>query len=77
MTASAVFSWRQQDFIAAGASQAPPVFAARSPIERAILAFVGPKLTTTERDFLEKNTFRLAYETYDWTLNDLTGRGGR
>ena len=77
MTASAVFSWRQQDFIAAGASQAPPVFATRSPIERAILAFVGPKLTTTERDFLEKNTFRLAYEAYDWTLNDLTGRGGR
>jgi hypothetical protein len=77
LTASAIFSWRQEGFIAADASQAPAAFATRSPIERAILAFVGPKLTTTERDFLEKNTFRLAYGTYDWTLNDLTGRGGR
>jgi hypothetical protein len=76
LTASAIFSWRQQEFIA-GARQASETFGTRSPIERAILAFVAPKLTTTERDFLEKNTFRLAYGTYDWTLNDLTGRGGR
>ena len=54
-----------------------PLFATRSPIERAILAFVQPKLLQTERDFLEKNTFQLVYRPFDWSLNDLTGRGGR
>jgi len=23
------------------------------------------------------NTFQVAYRPFDWTLNDLTGRGGR
>jgi Protein of unknown function, DUF547 len=77
LTASPIFSWRQQEFITADAGQAPPEFAGRSPVERAILAFVGPTLLASERAFLEKNTFRLAYRTYDWSLNDLTGRGGR
>ena len=54
-----------------------PTFAARSPIERAILAFVSPKLLTTEKEFLAKNTFQVVYRPFDWTLNDLTGRGGR
>ena len=31
------------------------LFATRSPIERAVLAFVQPQLLTTEREFLEKN----------------------
>jgi hypothetical protein len=76
LTASPIFSWREQDFVAY-ADKAPAVFSARTPIERAILGFVGPRLLTTERDFLSKNTFRLAYGTFDWSLNDLTGRGGR
>lgn len=75
--ASPIFSWHEQEFVAAYADKAPPFFASRSPIERAILAYVMPRLLTTEKDFLEKNTFQLAYGTYDWTLNDLTGRGGR
>ena len=41
------------------------------------LAFVEPKLLTTEKEFLAKNTFKVAYIPFDWTLNDLTGRGGR
>ena len=52
-------------------------FASRSPIERAVLAFVEPKLLTTEREFLGKNQFKVAFKPFDWTLNDLTGRGGR
>ena len=44
------------------------------PIERAILGFIQPKLLTTEREFLEKNQFQVAYRPYDWSLNDLTGR---
>src|SRR5712691_9222139 len=75
--ASPIFSWREKEFAAAYADKAPPVFADRSPIERAIVAFVQPKLLSTEKEFLDKNTFQIAYRPFDWTLNDLTGRGGR
>ena len=77
LQASAIFSWREKEFVAAFADKVNPLYAARSPIERAILAFVQPKLLQTERDFLEKNTFRLVYKPFDWSLNDLTGRGGQ
>jgi len=30
-----------------------------------------------KKEFIEKNTFQITYSTFDWTLNDLTGRGGR
>ena len=74
--ANAIFSWREKEFAAVYAA-ASPTFAARSPIERAILAFVSPKLLTTEKEFLAANTFQVVYRPFDWTLNDLTGRGGR
>lgn len=74
---SSIFSWREKDFIAAYAASAPRPFADRSPIERAALAFVEPKLLNTEREFLAKNQFQVAFKPFDWALNDLTGRGGR
>lgn len=77
LMASAIFSWHEKEFVAAYADKVAPAYASRSPIERAILAFVQPKLLQTERDFLEKNTFRLVYRPFDWSLNDLTGRGDR
>jgi hypothetical protein len=77
LLASAIFSWHEKEFVAAYADKVAATYANRSPIERAILAFVQPKLLQTERDFLEKNTFQLAYKTFDWSLNDLTGRGDR
>ena len=77
VSASAIFSWREKDFVAAYANAAPAPFADRSPIERAILAFVQPRLLTTEKEFLARNQFQVAYSSFDWTLNDLTGRGGR
>jgi hypothetical protein len=77
MLASPIFSWREMEFSAAYGGAAAAVFASRSPIERAVLAFVEPKLLATEREFLAQNTFRVAYEPFDWSLNDLTGRGGR
>ncbi len=77
VSVSSIFSWRSQDFIAAYASAAPDTFAARSPIERAILAFIQPHLLQTERDFLTKNEFKVVFKSFDWSLNDLTGRGGR
>jgi hypothetical protein len=77
LMASSIFSWHEKEFVAAYADKVAPVYANRSPIERAILAFVQPKLLQAERDFLEKNTFQLAYKPFDWSLNDLTGRGDR
>ena len=77
MSVSSIFSWREKDFVATYAGTAPAMFAARSPIERAAIAFVEPRLLTTEKEFVAKNTFQLAYKPFDWTLNDLTGRGGR
>jgi hypothetical protein len=77
LNASSIFSWHEKDFVAAYADKAAALYATRSPIERAILGFVRPKLLQTERDFLEKNTFRLAFRPFDWSLNDLTGRGDR
>lgn len=77
VTISSIFSWREKEFVSAYGSAAPAAFASRSPLERAVIAFVEPKLLTTEKEVLAKNTFSLAYRPFDWTLNDLTGRGGR
>jgi len=75
--ASSIFSWREKEFVAAYADKAPAVFASRSPIERAIVAYILPKMLPSEKEYLEKNSFQVVYEPFDWTLNDLTGRGGR
>jgi len=77
VSVNAVFSWREREFIAAYADKAPPTFADRSPIERAVVAFIQPRLLTTEKEFLTTNSFQMVYRKFDWTLNDLTGRGGR
>jgi hypothetical protein len=77
LMASAIFSWHEKEFVTAYADKVASAYANRSPIERAILAFVQPKLLQTERDFLEKNSFQLAYKPFDRSLNDLTGRGDR
>jgi Protein of unknown function, DUF547 len=77
MSVNAIFSWREREFTAGYADQAPPAFAKRSPIERAVVAFVHPRLLTTEKEVLMKNTFEMVYKKFDWSLNDLTGRGGR
>ena len=70
ITVTAVVSWHEQDFVAAYDNPQGP-FASRSPIERAILAFVGPSLLPGEQEFVQKNTFRIVFGQYDWSLNDL------
>jgi hypothetical protein len=74
---SSIFSWRQKEFTAAYADKADKLFASRSPIERAVLALVSPRLLTTEREFMEPNQFKVVFIPFDWSLNDLSGRGGR
>ena len=75
--ASSIFSWRSKEFADGYADKAPASLASRSPIERAVIAFVMPKLLTTEKEFIAGNTFQVVYTPFDWTLNDFTGRGGR
>lgn len=77
MRVSSIFSWRRDQFIQAYAEKARTGFASRSPVERAVLAFIDPKMLTAEQDFLQRNSFRMEYLPFDWSLNDLTGRGGR
>jgi hypothetical protein len=74
---SSIFSWRRQEFTDAYAEKATNTFEGRSPIERAVLAFIEPRMLNAERDFLKKNAFKMEYLPFDWSLNDLTGRGGR
>jgi uncharacterized protein DUF547 len=75
--ASSIFSWHDKEFAAAYGDRAPATFAARSPIERAILTLIEPKLVASEKQLLAQNSFQVVFEPFDWALNDLTGRGGR
>ena len=75
--ASAIFSWREKEFSASLRRQGTGRVCRRSPIERAILSLVEPKLLAAERQLFAQNTFQVVFEPFDWSLNDLTGRGGR
>jgi hypothetical protein len=68
-----IVSWHDQEFIAVY-DKADPVFAARSPIERAIVAFIAPNLLPLAKEFVPQNRFMVTFGTFDWHLNDLTGR---
>lgn len=72
LTVSPIVGWHEAEFIAAYAG-GPSRYAERSPIERAVLAFIEPHLLPAENEFLAKNAFRVIYHDFDWRLNDLTG----
>lgn len=73
VSTTAILSWHEAEFSEVYAGKADPVFASRSPIERALLAFVGPHVLPLEKEFLAKNQFKIAFHPFDWRLNDLTG----
>jgi uncharacterized protein DUF547 len=68
-----ILSWHDSEFVAAYDPGANGPMAPRSPIERAIVAFVSPRLLPLEKEFLQKNEFKVTYHPFDWRLNDLTG----
>jgi hypothetical protein len=68
-----ILSWREAEFTAAYADKADPVFAQRSPVERALVAFVTANLLPSEKEFIRKNEWKMAFLEMDWRLNDLTG----
>ena len=72
LSVSPIFSWRAKAFIAAYADKSLDL-PGRTPIELAIVGFLKPYLLKSERDFLEKNTWKLVYRDYDWKLNDRVG----
>jgi hypothetical protein len=73
MSVTPIVSWREADFVAAYDPGATGPYAQRSPIERAIIAFVMPHLLPLEKEFVRGNTFKVTYHPFDWKLNDLTG----
>jgi len=73
MSVTPIISWHDAEFIAAYDPGATGTMAQRSPVERAIVAFVMPHLLPLEKEFLQKNEFKVAYHPFDWRLNDLTG----
>jgi hypothetical protein len=76
LAVSSIIGWHEAEFAEAyGAPDRAPAYAAsRSPIERAVLSLVLPVLLPSERDFLEQNQFTLAWQPFDWALNDLGAR---
>jgi hypothetical protein len=73
MVVTPIVSWHDQEIIAVY-DKADQVFAGRSPIERAIVAFIAPNLLPLEKEFVQQNRFKVTFGTFDWHLNDLTGR---
>ncbi|MGE5359232.1 MAG: DUF547 domain-containing protein [Bacteroidales bacterium] len=71
---SPIFGWHEAAFVSAYAGKADLSLASRAPIERAIVAFIQPNLTTGERDFLQPPDFQVSYLSFDWHLNDLATR---
>jgi hypothetical protein len=73
LSVSPLFSWREPLFVDALGSGDLPDYPGRSPIERAVLRLIEPYVMPTEKEFLKRNSFKIAYNKFDWRLNDLTG----
>lgn len=74
---TAIVSWNSDHFIKAYDTGANGALAQRSPIERALIAFIKPHLLPLEQEFVEQNRFSVTYQPFDWRLNDLTGGTAR
>jgi len=70
-----IVSWHDAEFVAAY-DKNDPHFASRSPIERAVIAFITPSLLPSEKEFVQKNEWKMTFMEMDWKLNDLTGGRG-
>jgi hypothetical protein len=74
MSVTPILSWREAEFVAGYDPGPTGPFAQRSPIERALLAFVLPHVLPLEKELLQKNEFKVSFRAFDWRLNDLTNR---
>jgi len=72
---SPIVSWHEAEFVAAY-DKTDPRFAQRSPVERAVIAFIAASLLPSEKEFVQKNEWKMSFMDMDWKLNDLTGGRG-
>ncbi len=68
-----IVSWHEAEFVSAYDKDSKGRFAARSSMERALVAFVLPRALPLEKEFIEQNQFKVVFHPFDWRLNDLTG----
>jgi hypothetical protein len=68
-----ILSWNEPVFVEAYGKDTGGKYSARSPIERALIAFIVPHLLPLEKEFVEQNEFKVTFHPFDWRLNDLTG----
>jgi len=68
-----ILSWREAEFVAAYDKGAAGPFADRSPVERALVAFITPHLLPLEKELVQQNQFKVTFHQFDWRLNDLSG----
>jgi hypothetical protein len=73
LSVTAVFSWREAEFVKAYGGDQVAAYPGRSPIERAILHVLAPHFLPGERQTLARNGFAVKFTPFDWRLNDLTG----
>jgi uncharacterized protein DUF547 len=73
MHVTPIVGWYESGFVAAYDKGAKGPVANRSPIERAIVAFIAPHLLPLEKELVQRNEFKVTYHPFDWRLNDLTG----
>ena len=74
LSVNPMFSWREALFIASSPTRRRPVFATRSPLERAVLALIEPLIVPTRRSSSRRTSSEMVFHDFDWRLNDLTGR---
>ena len=72
LNVSPIFSWREKAFVDAYKDKAMDM-PGRTPVELAIVGVLQPYLLPAERDYLKKNSWKLAYLDFDWKLNDRAG----
>jgi hypothetical protein len=77
LAVTAVFSWREAEFVKAFGDDAQPAYPGRSPLERAILHVLAPHFLPGERQTLAQNDVAVRFTPFDWQLNDLTGGRSR
>jgi hypothetical protein len=72
LAVSPIIGWHEAEFVAAyGGAEVGSRFANRSPLERAVLALVNPVRLPGERAWLERAQFKVTYQDFDWSLNEL------
>jgi uncharacterized protein DUF547 len=72
LSVSPILSWREKAFVDAYKDKSMDL-PGRTPIELAVVGMIQPYLLPIEREYLKKNTWKLAYLAFDWKLNDRAG----